>query len=230
MLTIFMAFITYKSNIISKDSVGIAQGALTEAQRANDLSEKNDSISSLSLAFADSVSRENLALTKESVTKQIEALNESQKQFEKTNIPFLQLRDLQVVALEEKKPIKIKYVLQNLGNYPARIIDTEIGYFVDTNIVSDNPYSNHSKPEHDTSENYIIKESPFNQIFTADSAINVFSYVNLTSANNFVYFFGDITYINEVNNKKRKCSFYIKISPPPSTVYKIIYIKNKDVD
>lgn len=228
--TVFMTYITYTSNGISKASVDTADKALKEAKRSNDLAEKNYSISSNSLAISDSINRENLKLTRESVTKQIEALTESQKQFEKTNKPYLQLRDFKITTLEENKPLKFQYVLQNLGSYPARIIDTEVGYFVDFKDSSDNPYSRNLIRKHDTSENYIIKEAPFSQYFNTESPISVFHYENLKNKKSFVYFFGDIIYISEVNNKKRKCQFYIQIYPPPSQEYKVIYIKNIDLE
>lgn len=230
MCTVFMMLITFHANRISKTSVDIAHDALIQAKRANDISEENDSISLLSFLATDSLNKSNLKLTEQSVNAQIDALIESQKQFEKTNRPYINLRDFKISNLEENQKIKIFFSMQNLGNYPARIIERKFEYFFDTKTPSENPYTHRTNLKPELVEDYIIKESPYSQMFTSESILDYFFYTNLKSGIQFLHFFGDITYINEVNNKKRKCSFYVEIFAPPSTEYKVIYIKNRDIE
>lgn len=149
-LTFVMILITYKANKISKNSVEVAQGALNQATRANDISEKNYLISFRSFLAADSINKANLKLTEQSVNAQIDALKESQKQFEKQNIPYLQLRNFKLMNFEENKKIEIFYWLQNLGSYPARIIDRKFGYFINSNTPPKNPYPFIPNLKHDS--------------------------------------------------------------------------------
>lgn len=219
---------TIEANKTSQSALTEAQNAVQESRRANDIAEANFKLAQNSSAYSDSINNINLELSKKSVVTQINSVTESQRQFEKLNMPYLQCDEFSFINMEQDVQPKLSYKTTNLGNYPAKILDRKLGYFFAQNVPENpNKKIDFSKNSFDV---YINKENPKTEIFTAGTLLPKDYYEAFKDSKIYFFFFGDITYQNEINGKKRVCSFYVKIFAPPSKEYKVIYNKNIDIN
>lgn len=219
---------TIEANNTSQSALTEAQKAVQESKRANDIAEANFKLAQSSSAYSDSINNINLELSKKSVGTQINSVTESQRQFEKLNMPYLQCDEFSFINMEQDVQPKLSYKTTNLGNYPAKILDRKLGYFFAQNI----PVNPNKKIDfyNNSFDVYINKENPKTEIFTATTTLSKDNYEAFKDSKIYFCFFGDITYQNEINGKKRVCSFYVKMFAPPSKEYKVIYNKNIDIN
>lgn len=222
---------TVEANKTSQASLAEAQKAVEQAKRANDIAEANFKLAQISSANNDSINNINLELSKKSVGTQISSIKETQKQFEIANMPYLQCTDFNFKILEPDKRPVINFNTENLGNYPAKITDRKLGYIYLPPPIPKNPYDRVDfSMLTDSWSVYIDKEKPKNENFTATDKLPKAAYDAIKDGKFLFCFFGEITYQNETNGKKRVYSFYINIYPPPSNEYKVIYNKNIDIN
>lgn len=101
-----------EANRISRENLEFSQQSF---RRNDSLNRENFESSQISSLRSDSFTRENLQLAQRSVASQIRSLDEAKKQFEYSNLPFLQIENIKL------KGRTITYSVTNLGNYPAQI-------------------------------------------------------------------------------------------------------------
>jgi hypothetical protein len=116
---------TIEANKTSQYSLVEAQKAVEQAKRANDIAESNFKLAQLSSESSDSINNINLGLTKKSIEAQVVSINESQKQFQKGNEPYLQYR-INATYFDDKKTLVFTPSVLNYGKYPAIITDYNI--------------------------------------------------------------------------------------------------------
>lgn len=219
-------YLAYDANWISADAV-------KAANTANDLSKanrKSDSIQSIS----DSIKRltdyknqiKGLELTQKSVESQLLDLEEKRKQFEITHTPFLQFDNLQL-SLKVGEPIKLIYRLNNLGGYPAKILSDDSGMLVYKEI----PKKGILAPQKESGDNivFIYNSVPATLSIESKGNLSKQDSIQLINKKLFVYMYFDYTYLNPINNRKRKFKSLAEFVLPGANNYRTHYSENFDV-
>ncbi len=163
------------------------QKAFVEAKKDADIREKRDSI----------------------------AFQQTKKQFEIENRPYLQIVNVNIDTLEKGKPFYISYYLNNFGKFPANVllVKTQITY--STNTVYEIPISFDKYTNIKT--NFYVSNGVSQKLYT--NGIDTLPKLFVDQYNNgkiSLFFFGLCEFINPITNKKFIYKFKDRINNKPS--------------
>jgi len=153
--------------------------------------------------------KEKFDLDKESLKAQIEALNSAKSQFTIGNEPFLQLSNLAYSKLEVDKPVTTDLFVENLGNYPVKIIS-----FKSITLPSEYVAESYLKEVPENSKyagQYVIKGSPLSMKSTSKNLLNIPTYEAVNSEKYHIHLIGKIIYKNLISNKDKIYTFHYKL-------------------
>lgn len=254
-ITIIM---TVRSFMKTSEAVAISEASLLDTRKKDSLNTRksktadsltdiqykrmvrNDSInyakdtSSFNLAkrdFEERVEKDklNTSLTIKSIEAQINSIKEVRKQFETDRKPYLKITDVFFTKFNQNEKPEIKYQLENIGSYPTKIVDFRLSFFYGMAPFSQEDIKRYKiQSENISTYNYmgVGKAIPFN-LYPKD-IVDSITYVNVTGGFVSPSIIGEITYYNEITGKDRKLRFYIRITPPPTNTFVILYNENFD--
>lgn len=163
--------------------------------------------------------------------QQIDALNETRKDFEIANQPFLEIKiPVGMDSIRIGLPIILQYDVRNLGKYPVKII-SEANAAVPM----------YNQPSYrliyqDTgnvyrANGYITYDSPINETSQMRGYIDSNYYNSIMYKRMPIYLLGYIKYLNLVNGKKREYDYMIQINfwNPHFVNNEFIINDNKDI-
>lgn len=209
--------ITLAALWVTKQSVDISKDALNDSRKKDSVTE----IKEKKIAFLDSIIRArdyirdstNIALSKQSLDAQIGTMQESQKQFNIQNKPYIQISAFDLSEIQIGHNVYFKYKVQNLGNQPIILLKRAVAI----SIVENLPFSDISKfkflktkipPEE---INRYIKGNPLENIFNSSAIFGQETYNGIVNKKLFFYFYGKFTYKNVVTGTKSVSEFLIYV-------------------
>lgn len=167
-------------------------------------------------------------LIKKSINAQIASIKETQRQFEIGNEPYLQSEmPIFTSGFEVGQPTEVEYQIQNLGNYPVKIL--KMGLVVATKVVPpDFSEVYASNPIGGMQNYYVINGIPNSPYRSNTTALTENQVANVKSGKWFVYTIGFVKYQNLVTKKIREYRFMTK-SDIFNQVHSFIINDNVDV-
>lgn len=152
----------------------------------------------------------------QTLNAQIDAIKETHKQFVISNRPLLQIENIIIDSIYPGKKLYITFDIANLGNYPAKIIESNGGLAIDTGTVS-NPFTkiDIGKSIH---QRYVTNNKPYKVLSENNFLLPLDAYIHLRNGLYKFYLFGEIVYSNETTETLRKYTYYIRVDPLNSTI------------
>lgn len=221
-ISLVLAFVTYllflktqESNETSKDSLIVAQKALADSRLRDSVSERQDSITfGLSKKqFEEAIKNDSLSayLNTKSLAAQVNSIKESQKQFDISHQPFLQVADFILSEIKEDKKLNIKYIIRNLSEIPVKIVSQK--YTVDVGFKSI-PISLLENAKIDKYYNsYLIKEDHVSGKITSEFTPSKGEVSTINTFGGYIFLLREITYRNLVTGIERVYRFQVKLRP-----------------
>ncbi len=149
---------------------------------------------------------------------QIDALNETKKQFEEENEPYLEISEIAVKRFEIGKPILIEFYVKNLSQQTVKEDSTQtaIEYIDirDYNAFTQNPFGFITLAAPVKKTQYYVKESPSIQYLYVNTPIATLTKEQFDSFRNgtlFLFIMGRYKYHNIRNFKKKTYEFAIQL-------------------
>jgi len=211
----------------SQSAATIAQNTLTETKRFNKETFRRQDSTNKAQAKSDSEKFKRdttqFGLQKRTQEAQINAFKETEKEFQISNSPFLQISIEFVGAIEVGKPVDITIKIENLGSYPAKIINSITGATTrnsppDLNMLG--KYTQTTVPNN----SYISNKNPItNNIPGIIPSISLAQYEMVNQGKWFLYVGGKIKYINLANGKIKEYKYCVKMNQQRSGFQ---YVKN----
>jgi|GEM_PF-3671212 len=177
-----------------------------------------------------SANKASIAISQKVLQAQIDALEKAQKNFQTQNEPYLQIGAPTFDTPGVTKQFSVSFEVQNLGNYPAKIVAEKLK-FEGCELP---PIANSfSYPEDDTLyliDKYVTKENPIKSGISADSVFFDKRNDSLMKTGKLkVYFWGYIQYVNLVTKLSRIYTFKIMIDTKPGEKGRFIWNENRDI-
>lgn len=245
-ISLALAIVTYLLFLKTVEANKISQLAFKESKRANDITEKSlrnaseqaiasakrertlDSLDSVDRnKYNEEVARSNNMQNK-LLQSRIEYTQETQRQFEVTNRPYLQVNNVKFFNYKENEPLVLKFDLINLGAYSAKILSGKTGFYISDKILV---YPFRQLPNRTFDPQFVNKYVFYgypssNHSIMGDKPIpkNVIDSINANKY--FITMFGEFIYTNEVTGKIRIYNFSMR--PLPNGDF--IYVKNENRD
>lgn len=219
--TIILAVIAIWQYGSSKSAAEIAQKTLDETKKYNREVFKRQDSSNRAQAMADSIKfrRDTVAfntsfkLQKKGVQAQIDAFKETQKEFAISNEPYLQIVNAKIDSFVVGKPIKIMFDIQNIGNYPVKVIDAKTVTAIRiSNPGMKDPVLNDSKGTNIINV-YIVKGDGQRYLTYTDNVLNQAQFYAVVHDKYYVWCTGIIKFKNIITNQIKTYIFSIKIKP-----------------
>lgn len=224
-----LALFTYLLFLQNSDAIGESKTANTIAQNTLDNSRFNDSINrindSLQRIDDSTNNRQTVDLANKSLDAQIEALKESQRQFEDLNRPILQMKSVKLRNYGIGRDFYFRYLLSNIGNYPVQITKRRFGIIIETFRPSlDSAIDVDTiKPEGGA---YLSKENNDSTYINYGALLHPAEYMLLHDHIGYIYFMGVIEYQNLITKEKGIYEFIIEYTPFPDG-YNFIINRNR---
>lgn len=153
------------------------------------------------------------------------ALINNHKQFVIETTPFLQITNIVDTPLASGLPVKIRFLIQNLGKDQAKIDSAEF-YMRLQKFIDPVPFLNIENPKAVKINAYSIKESPYFGVTTSDQLLDSATYDSIIQKNYSVYFFGLVHYTNLVNGAAMHYYFNLQLIQQP--VGNVVYLFNQN--
>lgn len=171
----------------------------------------------ISIYFA----REALSLTRTT----IESADSS---FQIQNMPFLQAQDFKLISFEPNKPPVISYIVTNMGEYPAKVLVDRTMIYYDNTLLT-NPLKERPQfiPDSDPVNKYLTKGLGNTTFFYGAVPVSKEYWEGYQAGTIFVFLAGEMEYINQANNTKRKYTYCVKFYPPHNDKYIMRYNENE---
>lgn len=224
---------TQKSTKAAIDSATAAQNTYAEQRYNDSITRYNESIQSIADSIntakrfvLDSLSRD---LQNKSLAAQIQSIKETQRQFDVTNRPYIQLSDFDFTTLEVGKPIKIKYRIENVGSQPAKLQKTEVQIRISPIVLAPSNVKNikkmisAAKLKSQIGFQYINRNGVIDLNFETDDPLPNSIMDGLIAKKMFFYLIGKITYLNVLNDRTRQYTFCVEIVKFKGETEKVIY-------
>jgi hypothetical protein len=191
-----------------------AQQTLIETKKFDSTTLANQKVSNRKIDSIDSVKNEREVATfnlqKSGLTAQIKALQQTQKNFEIENQPFLEADDVTVSLFEMGIQMQVQLTVKNVGAFPVQVINVTNGTAIGAVAPTVKSIINIAKANYFPYETYISKESP--AIWTYDAQmVDVNKYNSVKNGQFFVWIGGVITYKNLATQKVRYYTFLKKM-------------------
>jgi hypothetical protein len=154
------------------------------------------------------------------------------KRFEIENVPYLQISIVNMVTLVPNQTLHLRFLVSNLNRYPAKITKGNTGFYLGTDSAAKpftKPPQNGTLIENPSMNGYIIKESPQLIDFVGDKLFSKDKITEVNSGKYFIYFFGEIFYVDLVTQKNRKYVFHSRLYPTNPITYKMLENDNSFV-
>jgi hypothetical protein len=152
------------------------------------------------------------------------ALVQNQRQFEKTNEPYLEITQPELVTFAPNQQIFIKYNLVNLKPSPVKILgEKTITTYCPTDTIKpiyrnweqrfDNEFKSSSLAELRNVNQYIVKESPFQDSILSNYKLYPDTFNRIDRGLYWIVIKGGIRYQNLVNDSIRDYFYEVAIKP-----------------
>lgn len=225
-VNIILAVFTYLLFREATNSTKTANEAVAEARRSNSISEKNYALAKDAFDESKKSGQEATQLANKSLETQIGSLKENQKQFSISNEPFLSIASSNIELFEVGKPLLSKIKIENLGNYPCKVIECKT--IITIRIVpTDFKEVFKIEPSYsDILNKYILHDNPVPSPFGTIIPLNENQVTMVKEANYFVFLTGYIKYQNIISKKIKTYKFQLKMKPG----YETENIINENVD
>ena len=162
--------------------------------------------------------RKQFALDSQSTQAQIAALNETKKQFEEENEPYLEIGDIAVKRFEIGKPIIIEYSVKNLSQQTVKedSAQTAMEYIDkrDYDTFVQNPFGLIQMAKPIKKIQYYVKESPSIGYLYTNTPIAILTkeqFDNFRNGTFFLFIMGKYKYHNTRNFKRKTYEFVIQL-------------------
>jgi len=193
-----------KDSKTASNAATIADSTFKATKRYNDSS----------LKIQERVFKSNDSNSKKSLKAQIASLKETQKDFGITNEPYLEITKAYIDTFVVGKFVYVNYIINNLGNYPVKIIGSK-AY---TAVRKTDPFKESSNKQSAFNNlriinQYVIKENEMGYSDISPMILTQGNYNAITKYGYFFWFFGNIEYINLITKKKKEYRFSIKMVP-----------------
>lgn len=200
---------TKRANKTSKDALELAQQQYVQNQKDNVNAQARQATKDSSSTVNN---RKKFILDSTTTQAQIDALNESRKQFTVANKPYLQVDNIRLDTFQVNKEITISFDVKNLGNYPVKIIENKNGLATkvvppDTiNSAYQTGNSNYTSP-------IITKDNPATIILTDNRVLTNDRFNLVSNGYWWIYCYGDIKYKNLITGTVETYSYMFKVKP-----------------
>ena len=195
-----------------------------------------------SIKSSESASSRNIEMARKSLQIQIQSVEEVKRDFEIENQPILAITTLSVDTFRIGSPVIYKCLFKNLGKGVLKATEQCISMaFIGEKIMADfrKELPNNSPFEMSTSNNYFSDIEPMTleegTKIAEPVTKDLYNYIMTGAANMILY--GRVIYINPLNKKKRKYTFFIRIdvlrnkaNPFPTKKFRFLYNENEDIN
>lgn len=239
-INIILAFFTYmlynktvEANAMSNKAIEQSLDANTIAREANNESKRANRINDTLLKFtresnisSDSLNRESMNLSKQSVNAQLKAMSQDKEQFLTLNRAFLSIDQVRVTdSLKIGKNIQISYRITNPGTYTAELIKSSNVVYISNERKTEleNPFftSNVS--------GFVTKEIWMTGMAKMLTPLTAFDIEVINSKENQIFFHFDGIYLDQLTGIKKKYSVTIRVDDPINQQYIILESKTKSI-
>ncbi|HEV8082279.1 MAG TPA: hypothetical protein VGP55_03715 [Chitinophagaceae bacterium] len=161
----------------------------------------------------DSFAKNTLDLSYESLRQQIKSIQETQKEFDIQNTPFLECKKFRVENVAANQRPVTTFGIYLYSQQAQKILKIQFGSLISSNPVNPDVATMKSILRNIQSESrYITRDDPIYIKNETPSVINSSIASHLLLGEWFFYMYGEIAYENEVSKKKRLHTFYIKFN------------------
>ncbi|PWA11438.1 hypothetical protein [Flavobacterium laiguense] len=239
-INIILAFFTYmlynktvEANAMSNKAINQSVDANTIAREANNESKRANGINKTLLKFtresnisSDSLNRESMNLSKQSVSAQLKAMSQDKEQFLTLNRAFLSIDQIRVIdSLKIGKNIQISYRITNPGTYTAELIKSSNVVYISNERKTEleNPFftSNVS--------GFVTKEIWMTGMAKRLTPLTAFDIEVINNKENQIFFHFDGIYLDQLTGIKKKYSLTIRIDDPINQQYIILESKTNSI-
>jgi hypothetical protein len=143
--------------------------------------------------------------------------NETLKEAEIQNRPYLQAREFRFIVFAVGKQAHLIFNLNNLGQYPAKILSSTFECYISSGTEKEllEPFAGLQT----SIIGYIIKESPYNVNVTSTTLLSADDSIKISQREKFLNLTGDIGYRNESNLQEMHYKFHAQIFPTKPESY-----------
>ncbi len=219
----------------TKRAVDISEKALMDARIKDSIADERTK-QAFALSKQDFEARNikdslNRDLSKQSLEAQINSVNGTQKQFEISNEPILEI-DSMNIHLEIGQPLSITYQIKNLNKYTAKVLGA--GELIGTkyNVPNLNSIKSEIKDIANNTK-YISDTYPIHLEFTESPKIYNDTRSEFFKSGKFYIYFGTIiVYENIVTGRKKLYKFLLRMKNDSSYEYLInenVYLENEKI-
>ncbi|TAM97802.1 MAG: hypothetical protein EPN39_10515 [Chitinophagaceae bacterium] len=225
-VNVLLAVFTYLLFREATNSTKTANEAVAEARRSNSISEINYALAKDAFDESKKSGQEATQLANKSLETQIGTLKENQKQFNISNEPFLSIASSNIELFEVGKPLLTKIKIENLGNYPCKVIECKTIITIRL-VPPDFKEVYKIQPSYSDILNiYILHDNPVPSPFGTTVPLNENQVMIVKKDNYFVFLTGYIKYQNIISKKIKTYKFQLKMKPG----YETENIINENVD
>lgn len=235
-LTAGILFATYRILQATRDSVKVAQDALADNREKDSLQRISDSASGVK---QDSIFRVRLQLDSQTAVEQIKAMRgtlaETKNEFAIENRPYLQITHPRMDTFAIGRPMKIKFNIENLGGYPAKILAYKMYANGNTQPTTDEEIKridgvlNKFDNSRFLLNRYIIRGTPLETEYSDTVGFTETQYNLVKTTKQIMYFVGYFRYQNLITKQERIYKYRIEIECKLGGFADFKYNENEDL-
>jgi hypothetical protein len=242
--------ITTLSTIITKRAIDKSDSTNKEyLDRMKQFAEASDTSAKAAIR-ADSISNEILKLSEKSfennkeetkkiyqfdsanLSKQQNSINESEREFELENRPYLQIDSMKLSTFKVGKNVAVSFSIINVGKFPAKLLDAK--YYIDYGAKKTENEIDTAIYQSDLSTNDLVSnQTPlpltfilYKKVLTQEEYDKILDVERLYYNEKYVYLAGKIKYCNFLNSKE---VYYYNFIYELGGISMTNPIRNKDV-
>lgn len=223
-------------NKCSVDNTTRALAITDSTFQRNIIKDSLTAISNIIKDSLDSITRQNdfvkdstnTDLNRQSLQAQINSIKEGQRQFKKQNEPYLQIRgDIQLTFPNNGHKAIVKYVLTNLTNSPANVIDKTAWWGLDMFAPPFFPTKNGTEI-YMPIKGYIIKESYLDTKTEYPKELTRTQKIAVELGMMNVYYYTEIRYKSEITgtNRTYRCGIKLALRKDGTTYSEFLFNEN----
>lgn len=142
-----------------------------------------------------------------SAKKSADIAEQSIKQFEAENIPYLVIKSFTPYSFAPKSQFVIKFEIANVGKQPVRIISVKSTIKIMARFDSVAIQNSMKEELTNTSRGYIINQFTYFAFYKTPFKVSQEEYNSVRNLSKTMYWVGEVIYENLITNKKRKFYF-----------------------
>lgn len=151
----------------------------------------------------------------------------AKEQFIRLNEPYLQITFDKFKPVLSNQPVYLEYFFRNLGPFPAKIITAKTKmHFADS--IPDNPFIPQFMDDAFESNinTFVVKDFIEKMNFTSNIVLPQTHYDYMIAKRMFIYFFGEVYYIDQLTKDPWLYRFNLKFYGPDFTGFELKYNEN----